>query len=59
MPKKSLAEEAAAQAAKTHKLKEPLVVHRDEALDPKSGKPIYLFRVVGGGFKRDKFLKMP
>lgn len=47
MPKKSLAEEAAAQAAKTHKLKEPLVVHRDEALDPKSGKPIYLFRVVG------------
>ena len=47
MPIKSLAEQAAALAAKTHKLKEPQVVHRDEALDPKSGKPIHLFRVVG------------
>src|SRR5262245_38332374 len=46
MAKKSLTEKAAALAAKTHKLKEPLVVHREDALDPKSGKPIHLFRVV-------------
>jgi hypothetical protein len=47
MPKKSLAEQAAALAAKAHKLKEPLLVHHDEALDPKSGKAIHFFRVVG------------
>src|SRR5262249_44568354 len=46
MPTKSLAEQAAAQAAKAYKLKEPLVVDRAEALDPKSGRPIHLFRVV-------------
>ena len=46
MAKKSLAEKAAALAAKTHKSKEPLVVDRADALDPKSGKLIHLFRVV-------------
>jgi hypothetical protein len=46
MPKKSLDEQAAALAAKSHKLKEPLVVDRAEALDPKLGKPIYRFKVV-------------
>src|SRR5918993_1339882 len=43
---KSLAEQAAALAAKTHKLKAPLVIHSGEARDPKSDKPLYLFRVV-------------
>ena len=47
MPKKSLSEQAAAHVAKTHKLEEPLIVDQAEALDPKSKKPIYLFRVVG------------
>jgi hypothetical protein len=46
MTKKSLTKEAAAVVAKTYKLKEPLVVHSDEALDPKSGNPIHLFKVV-------------
>lgn len=46
-PTKSLAEQAAALAAKSHKLKEPMVVHTADATDPKSGKPIYLFKVVG------------
>lgn len=46
MLKKSLSETAAALAAKTHKLKGPLVVDRAEALDPKSRTPLYLFRVV-------------
>ena len=46
MPKKSLAEKAARLAAKTHKLKDALVVDRAEAIDPKSGKPIHLFKVV-------------
>jgi hypothetical protein len=44
--KKSLAEQAAALAAKTHKIKEPLVVDRTEARAPKSGMPLHLFRVV-------------
>jgi hypothetical protein len=44
--KKSLAEQAAALAAKAHKLKEPLVMDCMEALAPKSGMPLYLFRVV-------------
>lgn len=46
MPTKSMIENAVALAAKTHKLKEPLVVDRAEALDPKSRTPLYLFRVV-------------
>ena len=46
-PAKLLAEQAAALAAKAHKLKQPLVVDRAEARDPKSGKPLYLFRVAG------------
>jgi hypothetical protein len=46
MPTKSLAEQAAALAARIYKLREPLVVHRAEALDPKSGQPIHLFGVV-------------
>ncbi len=47
MPKRSLAEKAAAMAAKTHRIKKPQVVDRAEAVDPKSGTPLYLFRVVG------------
>lgn len=47
MPKKSLAELAAEQAALTYKLEGPLVVDHAEALDQKSGKPMHLFRVVG------------
>jgi hypothetical protein len=46
MPKKSLAEKAARLAVKTHKLKDALVSDRAEAIDPKSGKPIHLFKVV-------------
>lgn len=46
MPTESLAKQAAALAAKTHELREPLVVDHAEALDPKSGKPIHLFKVV-------------
>src|SRR5215213_3341943 len=46
MSKKSLAKEAAAHAAKVHKVKDPLIIHTDEATDPESGKPIHLFRVV-------------
>ena len=47
---KSLAEQAAALAAKTHKLKAPLVIHSAEARDPKSDKPLYLFRVVSAEY---------
>src|SRR5438270_8532722 len=46
MASKSLAEQAAALAARIHKIKDPLVVDRMEALDPQSRKPIYRFRVV-------------
>jgi len=46
MPTKSLTEHAAAWAVKTHKVKEPLVVDRAEAVHPESGKPIYRFKVV-------------
>ena len=44
--RRSLAEKAAELAAKTHKLEEPRVVDRAEVLDPKTGTPLYLFRVV-------------
>ena len=46
MSKKSLAKEAADHVAKVHKVKDPVVIHTDEATDPESGKPIHLFRVV-------------
>jgi hypothetical protein len=46
MPKQSLSEQAAELAAKFHKLKEPVVIDRAQALDPNSKKPIYRFRVV-------------
>jgi len=46
MSKKSLVEEAAALAAKVHKIKNPLIVHADQATDPESGKQVRLFRVV-------------
>src|SRR5215470_521306 len=46
MASKSLADQAAALAARTHKFKDPLVVDRIESHDPKTQKPIYRFRVV-------------
>lgn len=46
MSKKSLAKDAAAHVAKSRKVKEPLVVHADEATDPESGKPVHLFKVI-------------
>src|SRR6185436_7641637 len=46
MSKKSMVEEAAALAAKVHKIKNPRVIHADQATDPESGKQIRLFRVV-------------
>ncbi|MGH9665953.1 MAG: hypothetical protein ACRD9L_16125 [Bryobacteraceae bacterium] len=46
MPPKSLAEQAAALAAKLHHVREPLVSDHAEAVDPTSGKPVYRFRVV-------------
>src|SRR5262249_39328417 len=46
MSTKSLAEKAADLVARTHKLKDPLVVDTGKATDPKTGKPIYRFRVV-------------
>jgi hypothetical protein len=49
MPKKSLAELAITLAAKLHKLKEPLIVHRDETSDPKTGHPLHLFHLVDAG----------
>jgi len=45
--KKTLAEQAAAQAAKTFKLREPLIVDCTEARTPESGMPLHRFRVVG------------
>ncbi len=48
MQTNSLAKRAAALAAQTHELKDPLIVDHAEARDPASGKPIYRFRVVGG-----------
>lgn len=46
MSKKPLAKNAADHVAKTHKVKKPAVVHTDEATDPKSKKPVHLFRVA-------------
>lgn len=46
MATKSIIEQAAALAAKTHKLKSPLAVDSAEALDPKSGKALYQFKFV-------------
>jgi len=46
MSTKSIVEQAAALAAKVHKLKTPLIVDRAEGRDPKSGKPIYRVTVV-------------
>src|SRR6266852_1351632 len=46
MSAKSLAEKAAALAAKRHAIREPRVIDCAEALDPRSGKPIYRFKVV-------------
>jgi hypothetical protein len=46
MPRKSLADQAAAMAARAHGLSEPLVVDRQEARDPTSGEPVYRFSVV-------------
>lgn len=47
MPTRSLAEQAAALVAKRHKLREPLVVDRAEALDPDTKAPLHRFKVVG------------
>jgi hypothetical protein len=46
MTVKSLAEQAAALAAKTYEIKKPLVVDSAEVVGPKSGKPVYRFKVV-------------
>jgi hypothetical protein len=46
MSSKSIIEQAAALAATNHKLTAPLIVDRAEALDPRSGKPIYRVTVV-------------
>lgn len=46
MSKKSLAKEAAAHVAKLRKLKDPVVIHADEATDPDTGRPVHLFKVV-------------
>jgi hypothetical protein len=46
MSKKSLPKEAAEHAAKVHKIKDPVIVHADQATDPESGKQVRLFRVV-------------
>ena len=46
MPTKSIIEQAAALAAKTHKVKAPLIVDSAEARDPKTGKPIHRITVV-------------
>jgi len=46
MLKTSLADKAAALTAKTHELEESRMVDRGEALDPKTGTSLYLFRVV-------------
>lgn len=46
MSKKSLDKIAAAIAAKTHKLENPLVIHRDDAIDPELKQQLHLFRVV-------------
>lgn len=47
MHAKAIAEQAIALAAKLHKVEKPQVVDQAEATDPKSGKPIYRFSVVG------------
>jgi hypothetical protein len=41
-----MVEEAAELAAKVHKIKNPRIVHADQATDPESGKQVRLFRVV-------------
>jgi len=46
MPAKSIIEQAAALAAKTHKVKAPLIVDSAEARDPKTGKPVHRITVV-------------
>lgn len=49
MSSKSVIEQAAALAATNHKLKAPLIVDRAEALDPRSGEPVYRVTVVSAG----------
>src|SRR6478609_4419502 len=44
--KSTLADEAAALAARLHQLTHPLVVDRAEGKHPRSGKPLHRFRVV-------------
>ena len=46
MSKKSIPQEAIEHAAKVHKIKDPVIVHADQATDPESGKPVRLFRLV-------------
>ncbi|HYQ27578.1 MAG TPA: hypothetical protein VER04_10165 [Polyangiaceae bacterium] len=46
MAKSTLADEAAALAARLHQLTHPLVVDRAEGKHPRSGKPLHRFRVV-------------
>jgi hypothetical protein len=46
MPTKPLAHHAAALAAKSYSIKEPLVVDHAEALDPESKHPVHRFKVV-------------
>src|SRR3984893_8005086 len=49
MPEASFVERAAALVARAYNFEEPLVVDQAEALDPVSGRPIYLFKVVRSG----------
>ena len=46
MDPKSHALRAAELAAKMHSIHEPVTVDQAEAADPKSGKPVYRFKVV-------------
>ena len=46
MDPKSRAPRAAELAAKMHSIHEPVMVDQAEAADPKSGKPVYRFKVV-------------
>jgi hypothetical protein len=46
MPETPFVEQAAALAARTHNIDEPLVVDQAEALDPETGRGIYRFKVV-------------
>jgi hypothetical protein len=47
MPAKTSSAQAIALAAKLHGVQKPLIADRAEATDPKSGKPIYRFKIVG------------